>query len=215
HRDEPPPDVFAIRRNLDRMSRLIPPPPRGIEVRTVDVAGMRSLQVTTPRTRPGRHLLYLHGGAYSYGSPAVYRDLLWRLADATQSSVLGLRYRLAPEHPFPAAVDDAVAGYRWLLAAGAAPDRIAIAGDSAGGGLAFATLLRLRDQRVPLPAAAAGLSPWTDLTFSGPSFRANAKADPMLNATHARFLAKLYLGGSDPSHPHASPLLADHAGLPP
>ena len=110
-----------------------------------------------------RHVLYLHGGGYVAGSPALYRDFIWRIAAAARAHVLCIDYRLAPEHPFPAALDDAVNAYRWLLAEGADPRRMAVMGDSSGGGLVFATLLRLRDEGARLPAAAVALSPWTDL----------------------------------------------------
>jgi acetyl esterase/lipase len=129
--------------------------------------------------------------------------------------VLALDYRLAPEHPFPAALDDALAAYRWLLAEGADPRRIAVMGDSAGGGLAFSLLLRLRDQGAPLPAAAVALSAWTDLALTGASLRLNAAADPMLNAEDLPKLAACYLASADPRDPYASPLYGDATGLPP
>jgi monoterpene epsilon-lactone hydrolase len=214
-RDHERPDIAAIRRNLKNISRFIPGPPKGTDAARIDAGGVQAIQVATPRSRRDRHVLYLHGGGYNYGSPALYRDFIWRIADVTEARVLCLDYRLAPEYPFPAALDDAVGAYRWLLTEGAAPGRMAIMGDSAGGGLTFGTLLRLRDELVPLPAAAAGLSPWTDLSLSGPSVRTNASVDPMLNATQARFLADDYLGGADPAHPYASPLFGDPTGLPP
>jgi epsilon-lactone hydrolase len=214
-RDDELPDIAAIRRNLKNIERFMPNPPKGTDVVEVDAGGVQAIEVATPRSRRDRYVLYLHGGGYNYGSPALYRDFTWRIADATEARVLCIDYRLAPEHPFPAAVDDAAGAYRWLLAAGAAPGRMAIMGDSAGGGLTFGTLLRLRDEHVPLPAAAVGLSPWTDLTLSGPSVRTNANADPMLNANQARFLANCYLPGADPTHPSASPLFGDPTGLPP
>ena len=124
-------------------------------------------------------------------------------------------YRLAPEHPFPAALEDAVAAYRWLLADGADSRRIAVMGDSAGGNLAFAMLLKARDEGLPLPAAAVGLSPWLDLALASPSFRLNAEADPILNADEAPKFVEYYLAGADPRMPYASPLYGDPAGLPP
>jgi acetyl esterase/lipase len=150
-----------------------------------------------------------------YGSPSLYRDFIWRVADETGAAVLCPDYRLGPDHPFPAAVDDAASAYRHLLSEGADPSRIAIMGDSAGGGLSFATLLRLRDQRTPLPAAAVAMSPWTDLTLEGESVRRNAETDPMLSVTQARTFAQWYLGGADPRMPYASPLYGDLRGLPP
>ena len=210
-----PVDIAASRASLDRMSRIIPRPPRGTVIDRLDAGGVTALRAVGPKVRNGCHVLYLHGGAYAYGSPSVYRDAIWRMAHATAAAVLCIDYRLAPEHPFPAGLDDAVHAYRWLLSQGADPMRIALMGDSAGGGLAYATLLRLRDEGAPLPAAAVGLSPWTDLTLSGESIRRNAEADPMLNAGQARFLADCYLGGADPKNPYASPLFGDFTGLPP
>jgi acetyl esterase/lipase len=164
---------------------------------------------------PGFHVLHLHGGAYVYGTPQLYRDFLWRLATATKATVLCTDYRLAPEHPFPAAVDDAVTAYRWLLDQGADPRRIAVSGDSAGGGLLFGMLMKLRDDSIPMPAAAVGLSPWTDLALGGESFLLNAKAEPMLSTDQARAFARHYLGSADPRHPYASPIHGDGRGLPP
>jgi acetyl esterase/lipase len=208
-------DVAAGRRHMEFFLKLTPKPPKDTSVVACSAGGVRAVRVSTPRSREDYHVLYLHGGSYLYGSPQNYRDFLWRIANATAARVLCIDYRLAPEHPFPAAVDDAVEAYRWLLADGADPRRIAVMGDSAGGGLTFGMLLRLRDEGAAMPAAAAGLSPWTDLALTGESLRTNAKADPMLNAAQAPAYAKLYLGGADPEHPHASPLYGDPSGLPP
>ena len=131
-----------------------------------------------PRSLADRHVLYLHGGGYVYGASVFYRDFLWRIATAASARVLCIDYRLAPEHPFPAAVDDAAAAYRWLLADGARPQQTALVGDSAGGGLVFALLLRLRDEGVPLPAAAVAISPWTDLAMNGQSYRDQRRQGP-------------------------------------
>lgn len=160
-------------------------------------------------------LLWLHGGGYVIGSLASVRAMAAQLAKATGTRVVTLDYRLAPEHPFPAAVDDAVAAYRWLLSEGVEPTHIAIGGDSAGGGLALATLVSLRDQGVALPAAAVCLSPWTDLTLSGGSLRTNADSDPQVSQTGLTEMAGHYLAGHDARSPLASPLLADLSGLPP
>jgi epsilon-lactone hydrolase len=129
--------------------------------------------------------------------------------------VLSIDYRLAPEYPFPAALDDAVTAYHWLLAEGADSRRIAVMGDSAGGGLALSLLLRLRDQGIPLPAAAVALSPWTDLALTGPSLSLNASADPLVSAEQARRFVDYYLAGADPRTPYASPLYGKPEGLPP
>lgn len=209
------PDIARIRRKLDFFKHVTPQPPKTTTVTALSAAGTAAMRIETPRSRRDCHVLYLHGGAYVYGSPSLYRDFTWRIADATAARVLCIAYRLAPEHPFPAAVDDAVAAYRWLLADGADPRHIAIMGDSAGGGLTFGTLLRLRDEGLPMPAAAAGLSPWTDLALTGDTLKSNAKAEPMLSVAQVGVFANLYLGGVDPKHPHASPLYGDHRGLPP
>jgi monoterpene epsilon-lactone hydrolase len=209
------PNIATIRRKLDGIKRIIPGPSRHTRATRLQAGGVPAVRIETKKSRPDRHILYLHGGAYAFGSPSHYRDFLWRIADAACSCVLCIDYRLAPEHPFPAALDDVAAAYRWLLAEGADPRRTAIMGDSSGGGLALAALLRLRDEGLPLPAAAVVLSPWTDLAMSGNSIRLNAEADPMLNPDHAVVFAKWYLAGSDPRHPYASPLYGDPAGLPP
>src|SRR5207302_9913997 len=153
---------------------FVPHPPPGTDTVSINAGGVRAVRVSTRASRRDRHVLFLHGGGFVTGSSAVYRHLTWRLADAARGNVLSADYRLAPEHPFPAALDDAVAAYRWLLANGADPRRIALMGDSAGGGLVFAALLRLRDEGVALPAVAVTVSPWTDLALTGESFRSNA-----------------------------------------
>ncbi len=209
------PSIKRMRRRMERMKRLVPSPPNDTAEISLTVAGMPAVRVMTPRSRDDRHILYLHGGGYVSGSPQLYRDFIWRIADATQARVLCVSYRLAPEHPFPAAVDDAMAAYRWLLAQRADPRRLTIMGDSAGGGLTFATLLRLRDERAPLPASAVALSPWTDLALTGESYTRNARSDPMLNAKQVPALARHYLASTDPKHPYASPVYGDPRGLPP
>jgi epsilon-lactone hydrolase len=163
----------------------------------------------------GRVVLYLHGGGYVIGSPRSHRHLAAAIATAGQAAALLLDYRLAPEHPYPAAVDDAAAAYRWLLDQGIAPGQIVIAGDSAGGGLTVAALLALRDARLPQPAGGVCISPWVDLTCSGASYRTKAGADPIVQRTGVEEMARAYLGAAAPRTPLASPLFADLRGLPP
>ncbi|MFG3597309.1 alpha/beta hydrolase [Bradyrhizobium sp. RDI18] len=208
-------DVEAWRRNMRAMERFVPHPPARSATVEIEAGRVRFHRVTMPASRPERNVLYLHGGAYVSGAPVHYRHFLWRIADALQARVWALEYRLAPEHVFPAALEDAVESYRWL--AGNAPDvrQLFVVGDSAGGGLALGLLLRLRDDGKLLPAAAVALSPWTDLALTGASLKTNAAADPMLNVEDLPDLAKLYLGGADPRTPYASPLYGDPAGLPP
>src|SRR5215467_11736756 len=190
-------------------------PPAGTAVDAVDAGGVPAEWVAAPGVSPGRVLLYLHGGAYQIGSPATLRRLVALLSGVAQARALSLDYRLAPEHPFPAAVDDTVAAYRWLLAEGTDPATIAIAGDSAGGGLALGTLVALRAHGEPMPAAAVLLSPWTDLALTGESLRTRAAVDVMIKPEGMHGNAALYLAGADPRHPYASPLYADLRGLPP
>ena len=203
------------RRRLLVMEAVIPHPPRGTETITINVGGVSADQVITPASRHNRHVLYLHGGGYRLGAPSTYRHLTWRIASAAQAQVLVIDYRLAPENPFPAALEDAVSYYCWLLAEGADARQIIVIGDSAGGGLALALLLKLRDSSLPRPAAAVVLSPWTDLALTGASLTLNAKLDAIVQAEDAPIFAADYLAGTDPRHPYASPLYGDPTGLPP
>jgi acetyl esterase/lipase len=210
------PDLAKLRRTNRRLTHWwVRNPPRSTRTVPVDAGGIPAVRVTTPLSRADHNILYLHGGAYIQGSPSLYRDLTWRIADAARAAVLAPDYRLAPEHPFPAAVEDAVGAYRWLVASGADARKLAIMGDSAGGGLVFAMLMRLRDEGDVLPAAAVALSPWADLTLTSDTVRRFAKSDPVLNADEAHHFARWYLGGADPRHPYASPVFGDPRGLPP
>ena len=190
------------------------PPPPGTTVEPVDAGGVPAEWVIAAGVESIRVLLYLHGGAYQIGSPATLRHMIALISAATQVRVLSADYRLAPEHPFPAAVDDALTAYRFLLQ-GADQAAIAIAGDSAGGGLALATLVALRDAGDPMPAAAVAMSPWTDLALTGESLSTRADVDVMIRPDGMRASAATYLAGADPRHPYASPLYADLHGLPP
>jgi epsilon-lactone hydrolase len=203
------------RERLGAAERFTPKPPAGTRTELVDAGGVKAQTIAMSEWRGDRHLLFLHGGGYVAGSFTLYRHVTWRLAAAAAARVLAVDYRLAPEHPFPAAVDDAVSAYRWLLAQGAAPNRIAVLGDSAGGGLSFAMLLKCRDGGLPLPAAGVALSPWTDLALTGRSLQQNARSDPMLDPKGAARIARVYLAGADPRHPYASPLYGELVGLPP
>ncbi len=160
-------------------------------------------------------ILYLHGGGFAVCSIASHRDLAERLSHAAGASVLLLGYRLAPEHPYPAGLDDAVAAYDWLLAQGHAPSSVAIAGDSAGGGLTLSTLLKLKQTGRPLPSCAVMLSPWVDLEMKGGSMTSKAEVDPIVNADTLKVWIQCYAPGLDVRDPLLSPLLGDLAGLPP
>jgi acetyl esterase/lipase len=207
--------IAQKRRRAALAACLVPKPPAGTQTLAVDAGGVRADRISTALSESCRHILFLHGGGFIVGSPALYRHFTWRIASAARARVLCVDYRLAPEHPFPAALDDAVAAYRWLLADGVEPQRIAVMGDSAGGGLTLSLLLRLRDEGIPLPAAAITLSPWTDLALTGLSFELNASADPLVATEQARHFVDYYLAGADPRSPYASPLYGEPAGLPP
>lgn len=186
-----------------------------VSIESVAPAGVPCEWVAAPGAGRDRSLLYLHGGAYVIGGLATHRELAARLSKATASRVLLAGYRLAPENPFPAALEDAVAVARWLASEVPSRRSFAIAGDSAGGGLVVSSLHALRDAGEQLPAAAVCLSPWVDLTNSGASQEERAKDDPVLSKAWLDKMAELYLCGADPSEPSASPLFADLAGLPP
>lgn len=186
----------------------------GVTVREIDADGVPADWLTVDDGETDRVILYFHGGAYVMGSRNTHRGLASRIARAANAQVLLPEYRLAPEHPFPAAVEDARRCWKWLLAEGHPPERIAIAGDSAGGGLALATLLALKEEGAPLPGCAVGMSPWTDLEGTGPSARPDAVDDPMLTPEGLRTSGSQYAAG-DLQHPFAAPLYGNLQNLPP
>jgi epsilon-lactone hydrolase len=181
----------------------------------VEAAGVKGEWIVPPGAADDRVILYLHGGGYVMGSVNTHRAMVARIARAAQSKALAIDYRLAPEDPFPAAVEDATAVYKWLLAQGYKPGKIVISGDSAGGGLALATILAIRDQGVALPAATATISPWTDMEATGNSVTTKAARDPMVDQASLKPMAKVYVGDKDPRNPLASPLHGDYRGMPP
>ncbi|MFE0105902.1 alpha/beta hydrolase [Streptomyces sp. NPDC059009] len=207
-----PDSVESQRRTLEETAALVAPPADAV---FESVPGLPGLLTTVPESAADRVVLQLHGGGYHVGSTAVQRDLTARIARAAGARVYGIDYPLAPEHPFPAAVLAARKAYEWLLAQGYPPERIVLSGDSAGGGLALATLVGLRDLGRPLPAAAVVMSPWVDLTTGGESVEGRAERDPMISVPGIRQWARSYLAGTDPRDPLASPLYADLTGLPP
>ena len=201
---KPPPRVMVIPPDM-RVDEIEPEP--GLRFDVADALSARGSEPTTL-------IYYLHGGGYFFGSPKTHRQINIALARAAEGPGYSLDYRLAPEHPFPAAVDDALRGYRWLL--GQHPHaRIIIAGDSAGGGLALATMLAARTAKLPLPTAFIGYSPWTDLAVTGDSVTTNARRCAMFTPKGIHEAAKLYVGDADPRNPLASPLYGDLSGLPP
>jgi monoterpene epsilon-lactone hydrolase len=182
----------------------------------VCASGVDGEWISPANTPPDKAILYFHGGGFRIGSVESHRDLIAQIAVASGCRVLAINYRLAPEHRFPAALDDALVAYGWMLDRGLNPANIAFAGDSAGGNLVLAAMLALRERSLPLPVAAVLMSPWTDLAATGTSYVSRAEADPIHQRPMILTLAKNYLGGQgDPRDPLVSPLYADLAGLPP
>ncbi len=189
--------------------------PSGALRRRIEFLHLAGEWVTTPTSARDRVVLYLHGGGYVGGSPATHATITTRLADTAAARVFALDYRLAPEYPFPAALEDAWVTYWWLLTEqGLAPEQVVLAGDSAGGGLSIALLLALREAGMPLPAGVVAISPWLDLTLSGETLAVNASTD-FLNSDILRTTASMYSAGHDAHDPLISPLYADLSGLPP
>jgi monoterpene epsilon-lactone hydrolase len=206
--------VAEQRSSLDALGSQFPVA-EGTEIEPARVGGVKGDWVRAKRARRDAALLYLHGGGYVIGSPTSHRSLIAQLSVDTGLSVFAPDYRLAPEHPFPAAVDDAVAAYKGLIDSGLKPGNLAIAGDSAGGGLTIAALVAARDNGLALPACAVAISPWCDLSQGGESHRARAKRDPIVAREGIDQMAAAYLNGADAKTPLASPLFADLRGLPP
>lgn len=207
-------DVYVIRRRWHALANLLPTA-FGVQVSSGQINGLNAEWLTPKNAPPDKLLLYLHGGAYIMGGCPTHRQLVSHIARAARIRALIPEYRLAPEHPFPAAIDDAVAVYRSLLTSGLSPENIFLAGDSAGGGLIMATLLSLRDAGDPMPAAACLLSPWLDLAATGESMTTNADSDPWFRPEDLPAVARYYCGVDEIRHPLVSPVFADVSGLPP
>lgn len=207
-------DVGEVRARFEKLAGFLGGAPDA-KCEKIDAGGVAAEWVKAPGCTPERAVLYLHGGGYAIGSINTHRRLAYDISAASAAAVLVIDYRLAPEHPYPAAVDDAAAAWRWLLQQGFAPNRLAIAGDSAGGGLTIATLVNLRDQKLSLPACAVAISPWVDLEGVGNSMAARAAQDPMVQKDGLLWMAGMYLDGRDARTPLAAPLHADLRGLPP
>jgi monoterpene epsilon-lactone hydrolase len=204
------------RTRLDELARRGIRIPKGVTIRTVQASGVHAEWIEPAGMDTLRTILYLHGGGYCICSLDTHRGLAVRLALAARARLLIIDYRLAPEHPFPAALEDALAAYNWLLAQGIPERQIAVGGDSAGGGLTLATAISLREGNQALPAALFLLSPWTDLTFTGESVHTMRDVDPIFGSDATRLgFAPAYLGSNDPTNPLISPLFADLRGLPP
>jgi epsilon-lactone hydrolase len=207
-------DVSEQRRFLRELASAQPLPP-GVTVTAAELGGVPTAEITVDGVEPRHTVLYFHGGVYVIGDAFQPAGLAAQLGQRTGARVISVDYRLAPEHPYPAAVDDALAAYQALLDGGTAPSGIALAGESAGGGLAVATLVSARDQGLPLPAAALAMSPYADLTLSGATMETKREADPLF--TPQAFPARVadYTAGQDAALGLISPVFADLTGLPP
>lgn len=214
--DAPTCDLALIRRRMNIRRHLPTRLPRGLRITPAQVGGVRCDWMVPRSARPARTVLYFHGGGYVGGSIRSMRSLAAWIAEASRSRVCAVEYRLAPEHPYPAGLDDALAVYAAVLAAGTAPSAVGFVGDSAGGGLAVAAMLAARDRGMPLPGAAALISPWLDLTPGVRGSRAdNAECDDVLSLRHGETIVAAYAGTHPRDLPYLSPLLGDLRGLPP
>jgi monoterpene epsilon-lactone hydrolase len=209
-----PADLAERRGRLDALGGRYTVPAEAT-VEPVSANGVDAEWTITPGADPSRVLMFLHGGGYVSGSLASHRHMVAEIGRQARMRTLALNYRLAPEHPFPAALEDALAGYRFLIAQGVAPSAIALGGESAGGGLALALMVSLRDAGEALPACAWLSSPWTDLAQTGATMQSKAAVDPLISRPYLDELAAAYLHGQDAWMPTVSPIHADLHGLPP
>jgi monoterpene epsilon-lactone hydrolase len=207
-------DVNEQRRLLRELLSAQPLPAE-VTVTEDALGGVPTAEITVDGIEPRHVVLYFHGGVYVMGDAALAADLASQVGRRTQAKVISVDYRLAPEHPYPAAVDDALAAYRALLDDGIAPSDIALAGESAGGGLAVATLVNARDHGLPLPAAALVMSPYVDLTLAGATMETKREADPLLSREALQARIPDYTSGQDAALGLISPIFADLSGLPP
>lgn len=204
-----------LRKEIERGASFFGKLPKGMGIEPVAVGSMHAEWVRPTTAPTDTAILYVHGGGYATGSCTAHRAIVSKFASGANTQALCFDYRLAPEHPFPAALDDAVSAYRWLLSEGFAPAKIAFIGDSAGGGLALAALIAARDQGLPMPACAVAMSPWTDLTNSGDSWETNADVDTLCWKEAQIVFAGYYARDNDRTNPWISPLFGDLRGLPP
>ncbi len=207
--------IPELRLEAEKGVRFFRKLPQGIEHSPVSIDGLSAEWIAPSGVTKDKAILYFHGGGYVVGSSRMHRGIVAKFVKGSGIGALAFDYRLAPEHPFPAALDDSVSAYSWLLEQNIAPSKIAFIGDSGGGGLCLAALLALKDQGIPLPAAAVALSPWTDLTNSGDSWHTKAEVDTLCWQKAQIVFAKYYAGDHDPSLPWISPLYGDLSGLPP
>ena len=206
--------IDEARRGMENLTKLASLPSK-TKVEKITFNSISAEWICADEVHEDRVVLYLHGGGYNICSPNTHRELAAYISMASGAKVLLPDYRLAPEHPFPSALEDATSAYRWLLDTGLTSENLAIAGDSAGGGLSIATSISLRDAGEPSPASIACISPWTDLEMSGNSIKTHAKIEPMLNLQSMKIMASNYIGEGDPRSPLISPIYADLKGISP
>ena len=207
-------EIAQMRIDADERAKAFPLP-ADVTVQPVNANGVKAEWTSTPGADPSSVILYLHGGGYVICSLNSHRHLVAEAGRSAGTRTLAIDYRLAPEHPFPAPVEDTVAAYRFLLESGIRPNRIALAGDSAGGGLVVGAMLAIREAGLPLPACGWCISPWVDMEALGRSFVDRAQSDPTVQKETIQMMAQWYLGGADPRHPHVAPIYGDLRGLPP
>lgn len=206
--------IEALGLGYDLMGQLDPTPP-DVTVERVDADGVSVEFITAAGATDDATIIWLHGGGYAIGSLNSHRTMISRISRGSGARALSIDYRLAPTHRFPAALDDGLTVYRWLLSTGVDPQRIVVGGDSAGGGLAIALMVSLRDGGEPLPRASVGVSTWCDLTMSGDSVEANADTELLVPPRVLRLFTDAYMGDENPANPLASPVFANLSGLPP
>jgi epsilon-lactone hydrolase len=204
-----------LRQQVEKSAGMFGKLPARIEASPFSINGLSAEWIMPAAATKDKLILYFHGGGYVVGSCPAHRSIVAKFVKGSGVGALLFGYRLAPENPFPAALEDSLAAYRWLLAKGVSPSHIVFVGDSAGGGLCLATLIALRDQGIPLPAAAVALSPWTDLKCTGESYRTKIKVDPATWEGSWTVFSKYYVQDNDPCSPWISPLYGDLHGLPP
>lgn len=204
---------------INKMSEFAAPiltrAPLKCKIESADADGVKGEWSGLKGLNTGRYIFFIHGGGFSLFSTNFYREMAGRIALASEARALSFNYRLAPRHPFPAAIEDSVKVFRWLLSTGIQPSRIAVVGDSAGGGLTLSLLQHLRDNRIPLPACAVCISAWADLTLSGDPSGERKKKDHLFRRKVLHDCATNYLQGTDAHHPSASPVFGDFSNLPP
>jgi monoterpene epsilon-lactone hydrolase len=211
----PPDSDVDEQRELLRAAISAQPLPADVTVTAASLGGIPTAEITVDGIEPRHVVLYFHGGVYVMSDAFLAAGLASQVGRRTQAKVISVDYRLAPEHPYPAAVDDALAAYEALLDSGVAPSDIAFAGESAGGGLVIATLVNARDHGLPLPAAAFAMSPYVDLTLAGTTMETKREADPLLSRELLQARIPDYTAGQDAALPLISPVFADLSGLPP